>query len=475
MKQLIVVALIGITLLGCKNVDSNCGIAYFGGEIINPNNDHIVLYDATSHPIDTLYLDEDNRFFRPMENLNPGLYSFVHGGEYQVVLLEPNDSIMIRLNTYDFDESLVFTGKGSKKNNYLLSLFIEIESENKTMYELGKKTEPVQFQAVLDSIKNSKHEKLDNFLMKHPSSDLFNKVSKACIDYTYYAQKEIYPFRYFGIHYVSPDVLPDNYYAFRSEVDYDDEALKDFYPYYNFLFPHFNNLALGKYVEETGDTIFNRHSVNYNMNKLHLIDSLIGKGPIKNNLLKYTTRNFLSNSNVADESELVYNSFMDKSTNKEHKDYISDFYKTLQRLQPGIHFPDVELINRKGRTLSISTLFKKPTIIHFWTKANKYHATDSHEKVLSLREKHPDLEFVSINVNAQSVPSWKQLMGKNKFKHEHEYMLRNPEIAKKLLALYNIYKVIVVNENGEIISSNSNMFSPDFSNLLADISSYKTQ
>ena len=29
------------------------------------------------------------------------------------MVIEPNDSIMIRLNTLDFDESLVFTGQGA--------------------------------------------------------------------------------------------------------------------------------------------------------------------------------------------------------------------------------------------------------------------------------------------------------------------------------------------------------------------------
>ncbi|MBT8271853.1 MAG: hypothetical protein KJO25_07405, partial [Bacteroidia bacterium] len=113
MKRILALTLILSTLLACSNKNLICGTAYFGGEIINPNNDHLILYDSNV-PKDTLYLDANNRFSYKLENLNPGLYSFVHGGEYQVVLIEPNDSIMIRLNTYDFDESLVFSGRGAK-------------------------------------------------------------------------------------------------------------------------------------------------------------------------------------------------------------------------------------------------------------------------------------------------------------------------------------------------------------------------
>ncbi|NNK73625.1 MAG: hypothetical protein HKO94_10575, partial [Flavobacteriaceae bacterium] len=311
MKQTLALALIGLTLLACSNKNLSCGTAYFGGEIINPNNDHIILYDS-NEPIDTLYLDMSNRFSYTIENLNPGLYSFVHGGEYQVMLIEPNDSIMIRLNTYDFDESLVFNGRGSKKNNFLLGMFVEIEKQNRPMYEMGKKMEPKAFVGVLDSIRTKRKDELAAFQDKYQASPLFSKVSNACIDYDYFAHKEIYPFRYFGNRYTSYSMLPEGYFEFRNEIDYNDEELKDFYPYYNFLFPHFNNLALGRYINQTKDTVFNRHSVHYNMSKLRLIDSLIGNESVRNNLLKYSTRNFLAYSSSDEESDVIYTSFMQK-------------------------------------------------------------------------------------------------------------------------------------------------------------------
>lgn len=468
MKNLIVAALIGVTLLSCNYNESKCGVAYFGGEIINPTTDHLVLYD-TAHPIDTLYLDENNRFFNTLENLNPGLYSFVHGGEYQVVFIEPNDSIMIRLNTFDFDESLVFTGSGSKKNNYLISLFIDMEKESKLMYELGKE-EPVAFERKLDSIKNSKLEKLNKFITKYPTSNLFQKVAKSGIDYSYYAQKEIYPFRHFGKKYVGADKLPEGYYDFRANIDYGDEELKDFYPYYNFLFPHFNNLALKVHVEKTGDSIFDRYSPEYNVTKMELIDSLVKIGPIRDNLLKYSTRNFLSNSESMEDNEIVFNTFKEKCGNMDITNYIEGVYSHLKRLEKGNSFPDIELVNKEKENVSISSLFNKPTVVYFWTNANKEHSYEAHEKVHELKDRYPEFQFVSVNINAQNYKSWSRLIGANKFMHEHEYMLRNPEVAKKTLALHNIYKVMIVDENGKIVSGNSNMFSTRFTDQLASLS-----
>ncbi len=49
---------------------------------------------------------------------------------------------MFRLNTYDFDESLVFTGNGAKKNNYLLkNISTERQKERKLVKHSDKEPE----------------------------------------------------------------------------------------------------------------------------------------------------------------------------------------------------------------------------------------------------------------------------------------------------------------------------------------------
>ena len=155
MKKLLLILFIITGLISCNSKsDSSCGSAFIGGQIVNPVNDHLILYDDST-PIDTLYLDKDNRFSYEIETLSPGLHGVIHGGEYQVIVLEPNDSIMLRLNTLDFDKSLVFTGKGSKKNNYLINLYNDFAAEDKLVYDISK-LEPEQFLLTIDSLKNQK-------------------------------------------------------------------------------------------------------------------------------------------------------------------------------------------------------------------------------------------------------------------------------------------------------------------------------
>jgi hypothetical protein len=468
MKRLIFISILCFTLFGCNSKQTSCGQAYIGGEIINPNNDYLVLYDNLA-PIDTLYLDENNRFSRSIENLNSGLHSFIHGGEYQVLILEPNDSIMLRLNTLDFDESIVFTGKGAKKNNYLINLFVTLEKEDKAMYKLSK-LEPEQFQYRLDSLRNDKLAELNSFIERYPNSKLFNKVSKASIDFSYYAHKELYPFRHYGnYNLIDYNSLPEDFYGYRKTINYNDDDLKDFYPYYNFLFPHFNNLALDKYFETSENQVFDRNSIDYNLNKLQLIDSLVSNSSIKNNLLKYATRNFLSYCDSVEESEAICNSYLDKSTDKEHSEYITHLSNSLKKLHPGNKFPEIEITNYKGEVVNINTIIDKPTVVYFWSKAVKNHFKNSHKRVNVLKEEYPDVNFISININANHLNMWQKMLKQNNFKMENEYKFRDPEAAKKILAIHYINKVMVVNSNKEIITSNANIFNKDFKAILNDL------
>lgn len=466
MKKLLLILSAIITLVSCNSEpDSSCGQAFIGGEIINPVNDYLILYDDSS-PIDTLYLDKDNRFSYEIGTLSPGLHSFIHGGEYQVIVLEPNDSIMMRLNTLDFDKSLVFTGRGSKKNNYLINLYNALDNEDKTIYEVSK-LDPEQFIYTVDSLKFDKLDRLKRFTTKYESSELFKKVALANINYGYATHKELYPFRYFGRNkLINRSSLPPNFYDYRSEIDYNDIILKDFYPYYNFLFPHFNNIALDHYFELTKDSVFDRNSIVYHMNKLDLMDRLVENEDIKNNLLKYATRNFLSYNKSDSDCDKMYESFQSKSTNEEHSEYITSLYNTIKKLRPGNKFPDVEVINFKNEVTNINTMFDKPTIVYFWSHAIKNHFKNSHKKVIELKAMYPKINFISININSDKSTMWKRLLNQNNFSLENEYRFRDPDAAKKILAIQYINKVMVIDKNNLIITSTANMFRSDFKELL---------
>jgi hypothetical protein len=198
---------------------------------------------------------------------------------------------------------------------------------------------------------------------------------------------------------------------------------------------------------------------------------LIGNKSIKNNLLKYTSRNFLS-SNVSDEdSNALFASFMDKSTNEDHSDYIHKLYKNLKKLRAGNRFPDVEVVDAKNKTANINTLIEKPTVIYFWSKAIKNHFKESHQRANELKKIYPDIHFMAININSNSNTVWKRLLRQHQFSTRDEYRFRDPEVAKKILAIHYINKVMIVDADGKILASNAMMFSNGFKDILDELSS----
>src|SRR5690606_1770533 len=91
------------------------------------------------------------------------LYHFDHHPELQYVYLERGDSLMIRLNTEDFDESLIFSGKGEEINNFLIEMFLSAEEELPIIYGYSG-LDPDQFDHKLDSLENIKTGLLNELL-----------------------------------------------------------------------------------------------------------------------------------------------------------------------------------------------------------------------------------------------------------------------------------------------------------------------
>ena len=119
----------------CKNEFKGCEyVAYFGGEVTNPNNPY-VLFCKDNQVIDTLKLDKNNRFFIQFDSLAPGMYTFKHEPEYQYVYFDKNDSIMVRVNSKDFDESVIFCGRGEEKNNFLMEMYLKNEKDKYKMFD----------------------------------------------------------------------------------------------------------------------------------------------------------------------------------------------------------------------------------------------------------------------------------------------------------------------------------------------------
>ena len=118
--------------IGCaKDTKSSRSGTYLSGEIVNPTSNHILLR-KNNVLVDSIPLDQDNKFFYKLENVDNGLYEIFHNEE-QLIYLESGDSLLLRVNTFEFDETLTFSGYGEAENNLMIQSFLQNEQENNLM------------------------------------------------------------------------------------------------------------------------------------------------------------------------------------------------------------------------------------------------------------------------------------------------------------------------------------------------------
>lgn len=456
-----------LLLVNCKNNgNKEDNYAYLGGEIINPNSDFVVI-SKSDVVIDSVKLDAKNRFLYKIKDLNPGLYTFYHGGEIQMVLLEPKDSIIFRLNTLEFDESLVFTGEGDKKNNYLINEFLENEVQEKKVFKFCQ-LKPHAYQNRIDSLKTYKLEKLNTFKAKYPTSVLFDKIAKANIDFSYYSSKEVYPF----VHHDNDKnailkALPNNFYTYRKAIDYNDAFFKDHYHYSSFLRYTINNLALKDHLAHSTDNeVFKRSSLCYNLDRLNVTDSLVNNTTIKNDLLQYFAINYFSKNKDLENNDVILNAYLNKSTDEKSKSLVKRYVTSLNNLKEGSIFPSVKLVDYHNNEFDLSTLINTPTVICFWSNTFYNHFKESHYKLNELKVKYPEVKFIVINIDNYGLEKPKLALKENRFKFKDEYQFKNPEASIEALAIQPMTKTIVLDKHQKIVYNNSNIFSINFEEQL---------
>ncbi|MDO5969044.1 hypothetical protein Q4Q35_04420 [Flavivirga aquimarina] len=467
MKLYVSILLVLLTLLGCKKSKSDVEInyAYIGGEIINPTANYVVLFKSET-TVDTIELDSRHRFLYKVNDLKTGLYSFKHGYKHQMILLEPQDSILLRINTLDFDESLVFTGKGAKKNNYLINEFLENEHEEKYIFKLCQLTSTL-YQNCIDSLKNTKVKRFEAFKRKNETSATFNRIAKANIDYSYFSSKEVYPF----VHHeknkrIIIESLPEDFYSYRKNIDYNNNLSSSYYKYNKLLRYSFSNMSLTKHCTHSDSPHFNRYSLCYNLDRLKLIDSLVTNTSVKDNLLYEFAINYISKSKNAENNNVILKYYLSKSENEKGKKKITRFANSINNLKEGANMPSIKLINYNNVEFEMNSIIKAPSVIIFWSHKYHEHFRDAHKEIKTLKAKYPEIVFITVNIDDYGLEKSKKSLKTNRFPYENGYVFKNPKEAIETLAIHPITKAIIVDRNKKIVNNQTNIFSKKFEQQL---------
>jgi thiol-disulfide isomerase/thioredoxin len=434
-----------IGLIGCSSTDSNNAVTYFGGEIINPKS-NFVLFLKDNNIIDTLFLDEDNRFLKGFDAIEEGLYTFKHGPEFQYIYLKPTDSILVRLNTWDFDSSLVFTGNGSNENEFLITLFLQDEKEEREMYRFFNLDE-INFERKIDSLMHERQNLFNTFVENQTyNSEKFTKLTQVAINYPLYRLKEIYPYYHKKAHDLANfPKLSGNFYNFRENVSLNEGNLVSFYPYQNYVISYLYNLShQQKEIDST--------KKNLTINILNAVVDNIQLEEFKNTLLKRIVVNdFLKSESSCSINKDVLDIFLTNCTDEASINQITNLVNDSKFIDNNKQLEDFELVSFNNLTTSINkVIHSKNAVIYFWSR--EFMSSDYLVKrIQHLEKQYPDVLFIGINMepnfNDLEIEPNLKLLNTNK-----QYLLtRNSAAHNFLTSKYP--RTILVNNKGIVTNS----------------------
>jgi hypothetical protein len=434
--------------------------AYFGGEVTNPRTPYIILSKGTT-VIDTIPLDKNNRFFVKFDSLTPGMYSFTHEPDYQYVYFDKNDSLMVSVNTADFDNSLVFSGRGDKKNNFMMEQFLLNEKDRAQPYDLYD-FEFKKFKKTIDSsfaIRREFYKK--NKQQINWDSD-FDFYALNRLNLSYFAKKEYYS--YVHTRRTGQDVkaqIPKSFYDYRKTINFNDPRLTSFSPFIRYTTAMINNMAIME-SHKNGNT--QENSLDDNINKLNIADSLFKNQNIKNDFLNNIAFTyFLEDQNIVNNQKFIKR-YLELSTSSSENDEIRKIDRGIKQLQPGNRLPEVELVGMDDKPFKLIGHTNRQTVIFFWTSCAHAHIKTVYDTTEALKKQFPDTDFIAVNVDDEQ--EWKKMMAVYKPNASVQVRAVNFQEIKDKWVLTKITRTIILNPNGTIKNAFTNLKDPNFSENL---------
>lgn len=444
-----------------KEFKGNDYRAYFGGEVTNPTN-RFVYFSKDGVVIDTIPLQKDNSFFIQFDSLAPGMYTFKHEPEYQYVYFDKNDSIMVHINSKDFDESIIFCGRGDTKNNYLMESYLKNESDKEKMFDVYD-YDISKFTSNTDSTYKSNKKSYNIHKNDIKWSKDFDEYAKAALDFNYFSKRELYPI----IHKLRTaedvfDKLPKNYYDYRKNIDFNNVQLATYSPFVMYLSHLLNNVGMVKYHNHFSDVDL---ALTTNINKMNIADTLIKNEKVKNSILNNIAFTYLLEDQNMVNNQKFLESYRKFSTDNSKKNEILRIGNAIQLLIAGNQLPEVNLVGKNGLTVSSNSIIKKKIVLFFYTKEALTHLAAAHKKALAFKSKYPDYQFIAINLDKDQ-KEWLELLSNYKFEGIQEYRCADFEDIKNKWAITKIQRALVLDGNGKIKNAFINLFDVKFENEL---------
>ena len=420
-----------ILIIGCKSEYKT----FISGKIIKPTNNEIQLL-KDEKVIKNININNEGIFSTSIDDLNDGLYNFVHLPEFQYLIVNKGDSLVLRLNSLDFDESLVFSGKGASKNNYLIDVFLEHEKDENYVKKNYKSSRLI-FKNIIDSLLKKKIKHYSGYNFKN------NFISDLIINHAILIPLYSHIENYIIINKNNHSKNIQYFNKYRKEINLNINELSHFKPYLDYI-------TLKSINESFSDKKGYDYNLNFNLLRLNYIKNQISNETIKTKLLRYIAYDYLLEEKLLINIDQFIYEFLKISENENTNSEVSILYKNITLLQVGKKFPEIKLFNENKIVNGTEINVNNKNIFVFWSYDQNAHQVNLFSKINIFSDKYSNYYFNLININKDSL-KWKNNYS-NKFYNNRIKNFRavNFESMSKKMILNNLNKVIITEDNGII-------------------------
>ena len=463
---------LSILFAGCNNSSSEVSSdAYFGGHIVNPESNHIIITRDSNH-YDSIFLSDNSDFSHLFEDVEAGFYTVRHGHESQIIYLSPGDSLLTWVNTLEFDESLHFSGRGAEKNNFLVNLNLWNEQNTELILNYHENSPPA-FEAKMDSIREQRLQRLAELEEKQVAPEEFLDTTKKMIDYELYDLRERYTYMITKYYREYADEFPDDFYAYRTQVDFDEESLKSNPAYLRFLENYLINQSMSdcKSLPRDNDC-YNTNAHENIVKRVELVDSLSNTSEIKNYFYYRLGALGIVMAKDRRETVKVLQLLREKDLPREQYSRLVTLGNLQLAFLPGTNIGSIHLRNSQNELVEASKVFRRRSLVYLWSIHAIEHHKEQHQIIEDLRKKYKNIDFLGINVDVGETLAWQNTLHKYNYPADKEFQLGEVEIAGEpldsdLLRSY-LDKLLFLNPSGEVVIGDAYLNSPDFESRILE-------
>ena len=440
----ILFSLIVLTIISCTKEEKPVDYVVFSGKIENPDGGKFSVRSSTK-VLKDFNVMENGSFADTLKNIEEGYFTFKYANETSSLYLKPGFNINLSINPNEFDESIKYTGNGSKENNYLAQKLLNEEALGKiSSYQyLGTLSEN-EFIHKMDSVKELKTNYLesqteleDNFIVLERGSILYAWANKM---YDFEAYK----------HYVDKNngfKVSDDYKNFTKDLNFEDESLIEVNDYKSYLKKHYNMLISKESTEGTSD-----RQTAY----LTMVSKEVKSSKIKEYLLYADAFYGIS---YTENLQGYYDVFMANSIDEEHKKDITQKYDKLIKVSKGHPSPKfVDYENYSGGTTSLDDLKGKYVYVDVWaTWCGPCIREIPSLKKIEKQYHDKNIAFVSMSVDRKTdYDKWRKMVEEEELSGIQLYAPKgNKSEFYKNYGIMGIPRFILIDPEGDIVNSNA--------------------